>query len=183
VAFADDPAEPPDGGGATDDHCYVIITTNYHECFATFAELTAAISGGRLVLQSPSQLTKATAAQLSQSSASLRQRRGMSDAPLPATVLGVVYADLQYSGPTQLFFGPSGDCGPGASYRWDRMPSGWNDRVSSFASWGKCDITLYENENAGGRQFGPAEKASLGSEYLNNRASSIGFVNSGRSAI
>lgn len=165
----------PRPSGDTEVHCYVVIATGHQECFATFAGVTAAISRGHVVLQSPSQLTDATAAQISQA-ASAPGLAGAAEMPLPVTILGIVYADVGYRGSTHQFLGNSGDCNLGTTYGFDSMPSGWDNRVSSFEGFGHCRVTLFENENRQGNRYGPDSGASLGGLYMNDRTSSMLFA-------
>jgi hypothetical protein len=174
-AFADQRSGPRPSGD-TEEHCYVVIATGHQKCFRTFAEVTAAMSGGRVVLQSPSQLTDATAAQISQAAASVPRRAGEVEVPVPVTILGIVYADVGYRGSTHQFLGNSGDCNLGTSYSFDSMPSGWDNRVSSFEGLGHCRVTLFENENRQGNRYGPDTSASLGGLYMNDRTSSMLFA-------
>jgi len=54
------------------------------------------------------------------------------------------------------------------------MPSGWNDRVSSFQGYNSCQIKLWQNGAFSGSTFGPITYAySVGA--LDNQASSITF--------
>jgi hypothetical protein len=54
------------------------------------------------------------------------------------------------------------------------VPSGWNDRVSSFQGFNSCQIKLWQNGGFSGATFGPVTYAySVGA--LDNAASSITF--------
>ncbi len=54
------------------------------------------------------------------------------------------------------------------------MPSGWNDRVSSFQGLNSCQVKLWQNGAFSGATFGPITYAySVGA--LDNQASSITF--------
>ena len=54
------------------------------------------------------------------------------------------------------------------------VPSGWNDRVSSFQGFNNCSIRLWKNGGATGASWGPATVAdTVGS--LDNQASSMTF--------
>ncbi len=66
------------------------------------------------------------------------------------------------------------DGNPDLDYTLGVMPSGWNDRVSSFQGYNSCSIKLWQDGHASGTSWGPATYAdSLGS--MNNQASSITF--------
>jgi hypothetical protein len=54
------------------------------------------------------------------------------------------------------------------------VPSGWNDRVSSFQGYNNCQIKLWTNGNMSGTSWGPASYAdTVGA--LNNQSSSMTF--------
>ena len=54
------------------------------------------------------------------------------------------------------------------------VPSGWNDRVSSFQGFNNCSVRLWKNGGATGASWGPATVAdTVGS--LDNQASSMTF--------
>lgn len=53
------------------------------------------------------------------------------------------------------------------------MPSGWNDRVSSFKSYGLCATRIWENTNFGGASYGFTVNSTYVGDAMNDRASSI----------
>jgi hypothetical protein len=54
------------------------------------------------------------------------------------------------------------------------VPSGWNDRVSSFQGFNNCSVRLWRNGGASGTYWGPAFLANvLGG--MDNQASSMTF--------
>ena len=55
------------------------------------------------------------------------------------------------------------------------VPSGWNDRVSSFQGYNNCSVRLWRNGGAEGqRPWGPPSSAdTLGT--MDNQASSMTF--------
>jgi hypothetical protein len=172
-AAADDTTAAPVTGQGAEEHCYVFIATGRTQCFPTFAGVTSAISGGKVVLQSPSELTKEMARKLGQAASSVPQ---ISSAPADAvTVLGIVYDDVGYKGSTKQFLGASGDCAAGTGYSFASMPAGWNDRVSSFESLGRCRVTLFDGTNFQGSSYGPMDRASIGALFMNDRTSSVTF--------
>lgn len=174
-AAAHDPTAPAARGTNAEETCYIVIDTGYERCFSNFADMTATISGGQVVLNAASDLTKATAAEIGAAARTVPRLTGKAAAPVPVTLLGVVYDDVGYRGSLKQFLGTSGDCVGGTWYPFNRMPSGWDNRVSSFESTSHCWITLYEDENRGGGSYGPLDHASIGALSMNDKASSIKF--------
>ena len=65
-------------------------------------------------------------------------------------------------------------CDTGTNWELGVMPSGWNDRISSFRAYASCDIRLYWDGGLTGPVYGPSTGANtLGS--FDNQTSSIGF--------
>lgn len=86
-------------------------------------------------------------------------------------VLATFYADSYWSGATVYITTSNSSRCSGYHYYGSSMPSGWNDRVSSFTAYGTCKVKLYHDSGYGGSTFGPYSSAgSLGS--MNDEASS-----------
>lgn len=91
--------------------------------------------------------------------------------PLATYVLATFYADANKTGSSVNITTTISTMCTTHSYTGNSMPSGWNDRVSSFQSFGTCKTRLSENINQGGASFGPVVSAnSLG--VMNDAASS-----------
>ncbi len=54
------------------------------------------------------------------------------------------------------------------------VPSGWNDRISSFQGYNNCSVKLWKNGGASGTAWGPAAYADSLST-MDNQASSLTF--------
>ena len=66
------------------------------------------------------------------------------------------------------------DANADLDYSVGSMPSGWNDRVSSFQGYNGCQVKLWQNGGFGGASYGPVSYAyTVGP--LDNQASSITF--------
>jgi len=86
------------------------------------------------------------------------------DAPNRSTASG--YLDV---------FAPGG-CDWSMDMDWSlgTMPSGWNDRVSSFQGFNHCAVKLWQNGGLTGSAYGPIYSAN-GVGGLDNQASSVSF--------
>lgn len=78
-----------------------------------------------------------------------------SESALLLAVGAILYEHHGLDGSSVTMTVPDGGC-PGYVTNWPTMPSGWNDRVSSFATYSSCKATLYENTSMSGAQFGPS---------------------------
>ena len=95
------------------------------------------------------------------------------DTALTSTVVSIVYADTGYGGASYVLSESTttAGCSTGWAFGFTSMPSGWNDRVSSFRSYAGCSTAIFENTNYGGLQYGYYTSASsVGG--MNDRASS-----------
>ena len=98
-------------------------------------------------------------------------------APRASFVLGTVYADAGYASAGGSYtFTSSSDCdtNPDVDYQVAVMPAGWNDRISSFRSYGHCATRLWENTFSG-TSYGFTVNSSYVGDAMNDRASSIQF--------
>lgn len=158
------PAQAAQGGS----HCWFNVSTGAHSCHHTFAEVISELSGDRVrPADGASTMTG-------------RQRADIARTPRGARatyVLGTVYADTGYatSGGTYTFTS-STDCdtNPDVDYQVAVMPAGWNDRISSFKSYGRCATKLWENTFSG-TSYGFTVNSSYVGSGINDRASSIQF--------
>ena len=71
--------------------------------------------------------------------------------PLSTVIIGQVFEDLNYGG-SSFTFTASSDCDTNADVDWElsAMPSGWNDRVSSFKSFGQCATRIWWRRRGSG---------------------------------
>jgi hypothetical protein len=131
-------------------------------CFVTFGEAIMFATNGKVHLSSalaarevaPSELEGATAATAS---------------PDTSYVLSIDYKDANFGGSSFTWYGAS----PCGSYTAASMPAGWNDSISSVATYSGCAVTLYYNGNFGAPTYPihvNASVASLGT--FNDKTSS-----------
>ena len=141
-------------------------------CFATFRAAIAYGTHGRIT-DAPT--SPATAARDPRFAARV-------DAIAPtalaaSSLLGIEYADANMSGASVSFFG-AGSCdnSSDADFRFATMPSGWNDRITSFTSYSNCAQQLFRNTYFGGGALTIVIRslANVGSA-ANDQASSLTF--------
>lgn len=152
-------------------HCWFNVSTGAHACHQNFAAVISDLSSDRIT-------TAAEAGTMTD-----RQRAGIARPVSGAGgaratyVLGTVYADAGYatSGGTYTFTSSSDcDTNPDVDYQVAVMPAGWNDRISSFKSYGRCATKLWENTFSGA-SYGFTVNSSYVGGAINDRASSIQF--------
>ena len=139
-------------------------------CFATFREAVALATGGRVTTAPAS---PAAAAQDPAFTAAIEA---------PATtyasyLLGYEYSDLNWTGGSLALYG-SGRCDASsdADFRFPSMPSGWNDRISSFRSYNNCAQQLFRGTNfSGGALTYIVTNMSYVGSAANDQASSVTF--------
>jgi hypothetical protein len=105
-------------------------------CYATFAQSIRAATSGRV------NLPARTAAR----SVSLTELNAGPATPAATYVLSIDWTGTGYSGNSLTWY-QSSKCG---NFQASSMPSGWNDVVSSAATYSGCVNTLYQNINFGG---------------------------------
>lgn len=143
--------------GTTTETCWFNSDTGVTQCFDDQAAFEAAVEAqtdGVLLL----------AGEVAPSARSAVE-------PRATYVLAVFYADSNKSGASVNITTSISTMCTTHAFTGNSMPSGWNDRVSSFASYGTCKTRLWENINLGGSSYGPvASTNSLG--IMNDAASS-----------
>ena len=94
-----------------------------------------------------------------------------------SVILGRFYDDTDRDtadGFTTVSAASGCDTSPDLDFTLGTMPSGWNDRISSFQGFANCTVKLWKNGGATGTSFGPQTYAdTLGT--MNNQTSSITF--------
>ncbi|MGX5696983.1 hypothetical protein ACWKWP_12350 [Agromyces soli] len=89
-----------------------------------------------------------------------------------ATVVGILYDDINAGGGSLVFTGVSSGCSGGYSYGYTDLGSvGWNDRASSMYGYAGCSTAIFENNNYTGAMLGYQSFASSFGA-LNDKASS-----------
>jgi hypothetical protein len=111
-------------------------------CFATWAEALAVATGGEVRVDPKTQPHALTPEMFERFSTARR------------TIIAVDYADAHFEGVTLTWYADQG-CAPGVLFNPNRMPEGWNDRVSSVVGAGGCDHQfLYEHIDFNAHQQG-----------------------------
>lgn len=144
-------------------------------CFATFRAAIAYGTHGRIT-DAPA---SAAAAALDPAFAESVSASGAAPSVTAAasTLLGIEYADANMRGASVSLFGGGGcDNSSDADFRFNSLPSGWNDRITSFSSFSNCAQQLFRNTNLGGGSLTIVIRslANVGSA-ANDQASSLTF--------
>jgi hypothetical protein len=152
-------------------HCALVAGSTTARCFSTYRAAVAYGTGGR-VTDAP---LSARAAALDPSFA--RAMSALPTATLASTLLGTEYANANFSGASlSLFGGGRCDDSSDADFRFPSLPTGWNDRISSFRSFSNCAQQLFRNTSFGGGALTIiiSSLAFVGSA-ANDQASSLTF--------
>jgi hypothetical protein len=164
-------AAAPPRASAT-PHCALVAGSTAARCFGTYRAAVAFGTGGRV-----------TDAPLSAQAAALDPAFARTISALPAattastTLLGTEYADANFSGASlSLFGGGRCDNSSDADFRFASLPSGWNDRITSFRSFSNCAQQLFRDINFGGGSLTIiiSSLANVG-PAANDQASSLTF--------
>lgn len=143
--------------------CAMDVGTGATSCFNSGPEVISFISGGRVQVPAGTKVI------------SDRQRASIAQSPAANFVLNISWADNSYTDASYYFYA-SGDCDTNADVDWSIgvMPSGWNDRISSFKSYGNCATKLWENTYSGS-SYGFIVNSAYVGDAMNDRASSMQF--------
>ena len=137
---------------ATTEACWLNLDTDEIVCFDDRATLLATVEDTGAELRFAPTVEESLAAG-TQSSLS------GSVGTMAIYFLATLYADSGYSGSTlDITTGNSWMCS-GTQYN-GNLSSAWNDRVSSFESYGGCRTRLATHINQGGPWYGPYTSAS-----------------------
>ncbi len=118
-------------------------------CYATFAGSIRAATGGSIRLPASATPRSVTAADL----------REWAAVPATVYVLSIDWVNTNFTGGS-LTWTQSSKCG---RFQASSMPSGWNDVVSSVATYSGCANTLYQNTNFGGSKYSISRNSSAAS--------------------
>lgn len=156
---ADEAGEAP-SGAASKGHCAASPGQDplVVSCFDTFSDAIYFATGGAVRLPAtvgPDELTEE-----------------MLQPAADRTVISVEYKDPNYSGQSFVWYvNNSFGCTTGWSYAQPTMPSGWNDVISSSASYGGCHyVRHYEHTYYGGSKI-DCTCATMGA--MNDKTSSL----------
>lgn len=144
-------------------HCWSSVDSpEQARCFTNLAAVANDISGGDVQISATS------------TTFSDAERQAIAISPLATYIIGQVWADDNYTDASWTFTA-SGDCDTNADVDWNvgSMPSGWNDRVTSFKSYGLCATKIWENTNYGGASLGFYVNRTYVGDAMNDRTSSI----------
>jgi hypothetical protein len=181
AAASPEPTSTPtvEESGGPGSVCTYNLHTGTERCFDSYPEMTAVLTGGRLVLHHPRELTDEKVAQYDaavQAEASGEARAAGRAAPAPAFLIGALFVNAGWDMDAAWKHVEGRICDRGdRAQKFPRMPEGYNDRVSSFYSYNNCETTLYEHTNSGGRSYGPKKNASIGALWINDEASSMEY--------
>jgi hypothetical protein len=156
-------------------HCIYRVETGQSTCYATYEEVTKALSQGLVTdLTNPATVTEADVRRLA--AASTRSGAHADAAPLASYVLSIWYSDAGWKGATNtVTAGGMCDGAAGLDFSTPVMPSGWNDRISSYHSYSNCETMLWRDGNLTGPTYGPFANATLGASSMNDKASSVSY--------
>jgi hypothetical protein len=167
-------ARPPATAGP---HCALVAGADRSlRCFATFRAAVAFGTGGRIADAPDS----ATAAALDPAFAAEVRATGTARpavTALASVLVGIEYADANFRGATlSLYAAGSCDNSSDVDYRFASLPSGWNDRITSFKSFSNCAQQLFRSTNFAGGSLTLiiSSLANVGAA-ANDQASSITF--------
>lgn len=138
-------------------------------CFGTFPAAIAAATGGRVTAPA-----SAAAAVRDPAFTAALEDTAVTSA---SVVVGIEYADLNYGGATLSMTAP-GRCDNSldVDYRFPSLPSGWNDRISSFRSYSNCAQQLFRGTSfSGGALTNIVSSMSYVGSAANDQASSATF--------
>jgi hypothetical protein len=146
--------------------CWADLSTGQSLCVPDGVDLIATVEADTgLTISMPAGLTIGGVKTSSGvASASLLTARSTSTTHL----VSALYQDIHYGGSSFIMTSNS----PGCKWGYPSLRAfGWNDRASSFRSFGGCVTALYKNDNFKGRRIGfSSHRSSLGS--MNDAASS-----------
>lgn len=143
--------------------CATNVGTGATDCFNSGPEVISFLSGGQVQVPAGTKVI------------SDQQRASIAQSSAASFVLNISWADDDYTDANHYFYA-SGDCDTNADVDWSVgvMPSGWNDRITSFKSYGNCATKLWENTYSGASYGFYVNSAYVG-DAMNDRASSMQF--------
>lgn len=135
--------------------CSINVDTSEYHCYSSHSAMLGALeSKGPLAVESES----ATPASV-----------------LTSYVLAVFYMNASYGGSSLTSYTSYSSLCASHSYTANSMPSGWNDDISSYLSYGTCKTKVYENINLSGSSHGRvADASNLGA--MNDKTSSYSIT-------
>jgi hypothetical protein len=135
-------AAPPPASAA--QHCALVAGSTKAHCFDTYRAVVAYGTRGR-VTDAP------LSARAAATDPAFARAMSAPAAQAASVLLGTEYANANFSGASLSLFG-AGRCDDSADadFRFASLPSGWNDRITSFRSFSNCAQQLFRNINFGG---------------------------------
>jgi hypothetical protein len=139
-------------------------------CFASFPAAIAAATGGR-VRSAPA--SPAAAIRDPAFTAAVETQ----PVTFAAVLVGIESADLNYGGASLSMTAPGRcDYSLDVDYRFPSLPSGWNDRISSFRSYSNCAQQLFRGTSfTGGALTNIVSSMWYVGGAANDQASSVTF--------
>lgn len=153
-AWADDDASATTAAPAP--YCWADTESQVTTCYPSEEQLDAAI------------VARTGSAAIEQGSELARSRAIVS--PLAVYTIARLYEDASYGGSFITVTAGSSTICASSSVSVPSMPSGWNDRVSSFRSYYSCTTRAYENASYGGASLSGTNVSSMST--MNDKTSS-----------
>lgn len=153
---------PPSAASAHEQFCWMNVVTGEGACYATYAEVIADVSDGSTTLDSEQEgLTE-------------NQVRELAEGPSATYIISEIYDGAGYSGARFTFTAPRA-CDNTTTINFSRsvMPSGWNDRLSSFKSFSNCSTRIWEHGGFSGASYGFFVDSWYVGDAMNDHTSSI----------
>ena len=151
-------------------HCVAALPAAQATCFDSFRAAITYATGGTII-DAPDATVAAT-----DPAFATRVETSPAATTAVSVVLGIEYADANYGGATLTLTGLGG-CDTSSDVDWQvpTMPPGWNDRISSFRSFNRCEQQLYRDIYYHGVLTPVLANSSYVGGTANDRASSIRF--------
>lgn len=157
-------ATPADAAGsaATGKHCRMSVETGSTSCYRSVGALLASFG-----VQRPD------ASSIGQAEVTAIQAQ-----PDATYVLSVVYDKENYdiADGSYTFYASAGcDGDMGAEWLVGNVGATWNDRITSYQGFNKCQSALYEDANFAGSQFGTKTNSMNVGNAMNDKTTSIAW--------
>ncbi|WP_216209871.1 hypothetical protein [Amycolatopsis aidingensis] len=147
-------------------HCTMYISAGTVDCYATFHEAIANATGGK-VTDAPSAASAMHDEVFAQRLNSLTEPDGSPKTGVARVVTSIEFQHPRYQGATFTWYQSRGcDNDTGVEYSVRNIKdhnSWWNDRISSFRGYSKCQVNHYEHTGFRGARTGyRSEMSTMG---------------------
>jgi len=143
-------------------------------CYNTFTKAIADATGGKITDAPLNAATAVASKDFNDRINALAQVKSQPAAADAQVVIEISYQYRDYTG-DDLIWGTSSGCDADTGIEWQAgsMPTGWNDRISSFRTFSRCQSKHWENTNFQGASTGFWNSTSYIGDAMNNQTSSI----------